>query len=277
MHETAPNRLAFTKMHGLGNDFLIVDSRHAGNRLSRRLVQRLGDRRTGVGFDQLADIRPASAAAAKLVFFNSDGSRSSTCGNATRCVARRLMEETGRDSVTLETERGQIACRDLGDGTIDVNMGQPIFDWQAIPLAREVDVKELPIDGRPAAVGLGNPHCVFIVDDAESINVRQRGSAIETDPLFPKRTNVEFVSISSDSSIRMRVWERGAGLTRASGSGACAAAICTRLAGATRADVTVHTDGGDLRVDWRDDGVWLAGPTAHVFDGVLTMADAERA
>ena len=276
MAENLINRLEFFKMHGLGNDFVVVDSRHRSTGVSSDIVRQISDRHTGIGFDQLADIRTTDDADAKIVFFNADGSESSTCGNATRCVARYLMKQTGTYRVFLETGRGRLECRFVGTGLISVNMGQPIFDWQRIPLARDTGEGFLPIEGNPMAVGFGNPHCVFLVDDADSINLSELGPVTESHPLFPERTNVEFVSVLSKSRIRMRVWERGVGVTRASGSGACAAAICMNRAGLSDRQVEVHADGGVLSVDWQSDGVWLAGPATHVFDGVVKIDSSTR-
>lgn len=273
MNETRPPQgLAFMKMHGAGNDFVVIDQRGRGDIVSASLAQALGDRHRGVGFDQLCTISDDTQADARLVFWNSDGTIAGACGNATRCVARFLMTESGRDRVKLRTERGLLIAEDAGDGLTRVNMGPPQLNWDEVPLAHQADTLHLPLSGDPAAVGMGNPHCVFFVDNAESVDVAGEGRKVEHDPLFPQRTNVEFASLTGPDRLRMRVWERGTGITLACGSGICATAVAAARRGITGRQVTVDVDGGTLQVDWRDDGVWLTGPTAHVFDGVLSPA-----
>lgn len=266
----ASGGLTFMKMHGLGNDFVIIDSRDRIPVVTPKLARALGDRNRGVGFDQLAEIRASTAADVDLDFWNSDGSRAGACGNATRCVAQFLMRENGHTALTLRTQRGILQAQLAADDLVSINMGVPQLDWADVPLAREVDTKSLPLDGAPVAIGMGNPHCVFFVKDAEAVDVARRGAAIEHDPLFPQSTNVEFAQIRSRSEIRMRVWERGTGITLACGSGACATAVAAHLKGLTEAKVRMQVDGGWLVLDWREDGVWMTGPTSHVFDASLT-------
>jgi diaminopimelate epimerase len=182
------------------------------------------------------------------------------------------MDETAARALTLRTERGLLACEDAGGGLTRVNMGPPVLDWRAIPLAQAVDPTHLPIEGAPTAVGMGNPHCVFFVDDAEAVDLAAFGPAHETHPLYPERTNVEIVQVLSAEAIRLRIWERGTGITLASGSCSCAAAVAAALRGMTGRAVRAEVDGGTLHIDWRDDGVWMTGPTAHVFDGMLTAS-----
>ncbi|MGS4944356.1 diaminopimelate epimerase [Meridianimarinicoccus sp. RP-17] len=270
--EQAPAPLPFVKMHGLGNDFVMIDTRPGLPPVTAPLARALGDRNRGVGFDQLAEILPADRAALRLRFWNADGSIAGACGNATRCVAAREMAATSAAHLTIETDRGILEATRGPDGRVSVNMGQPQRDWRAIPLARDVDTMALPLDGAPAAVGMGNPHCVFVVPDAAAAPVTTRGPLVEHDPLFPERTNVEFVHCRADGTLRLRVWERGAGVTLACGSGACATAVATHLLGLTPRAVEIELDGGWLSIDWRDDGVWMTGPTAHVFDGTLSPA-----
>ncbi|NDK35034.1 diaminopimelate epimerase [Rhodovulum sulfidophilum] len=265
-------RLPFMKMHGLGNDFVVIDRRQGGMPLSAGLVAAIADRHRGVGFDQLAVIEPAEDADARLVFYNADGSLSATCGNATRCIARHLINQTGRRELTLVTERGRLSARDAGEGLTSVNMGPPILDWRGVPLADDVDLDRLPIAGEPVATGMGNPHCTFFVDDAEAVDLETFGPEHEHHPLFPERTNVQVAHLAGPDRVRMRVWERGTGLTLASGSSSCAVAVAAARRGLTGRSVTILLDGGELRVDWREDGVWMTGPTAHVFDGVFTAA-----
>lgn len=261
--------IGFVKMHGLGNDFVVIDRRQGGRPVTAALAQALGDRHRGVGFDQLAEILPDETADARLVFWNADGSIAGACGNATRCVARLLLDETGKRSVAIRTGRGVLQAVDV-DGTLTaVNMGPPLLEPGQIPLAPGTDPLHLAIAGDPVAVGMGNPHCVFFVPDADSVDVAREGAAMEHHPLFPQATNVEFASLTGPDRLRMRVWERGTGITLACGSGTCATAVAAHLRGLTGRRVTVDVDGGTLEIDWRDDGVWMTGPTALVFRGEL--------
>jgi diaminopimelate epimerase len=260
------------KLLGLGNDFVVLDRRAGGPPVTATLARALGDRHRGVGFDQLAVITAADDAAARLTFFNSDGSLAGACGNATRCVARFLMAESGIEALHLRTGSRLLACEDAGDGLTRVNMGAPLTGWREIPLAREVDTLHLPIEGDPAATSMGNPHCTFFVEDAEAVDLAARGAEMEHHPLFPDRTNVQFASLLGPDRLRMRVWERGAGITLASGSSSCAVAVAAARRGLTGRTVALELDGGTIQIDWRDDGVWMTGPTAHVYDGHLTAA-----
>jgi diaminopimelate epimerase len=270
MDSLAQTGLPFMKMHGAGNDFVVIDSRGRGAVMTAGLARALGDRNRGVGFDQLAEITDADDADFGLVFWNSDGSQAGACGNATRCVSDHVMRGLGVEAVSLVTARGGLLARRAADGRVWVNMGEPQLDWQSIPLAREVDHLHLPLPGDPVAVGMGNPHCVHFVQDAEGVDLETLGPRIEHDPLFPQRTNVEFAALLSPCRMRMRVWERGTGITLACGSGACATAVAAHLRGMIGPRVALEVDGGTLEVDWRDDGVWLTGPVARVFDGVLS-------
>ncbi len=270
--------LAFRKMHGAGNDFVVIDSRRRGAVVTAALARAIGDRHRGVGYDQLAELRASDGPDADLVldFWNADGSRAGACGNATRCVADLVMAESGREKVAIRTARGLLRAERRG-GAIWVNMGAPLTDWRDVPLGSAQDTLHLPIEGDPAAVGMGNPHCVFFVPDAEAVALDTLGPRIEHHPLFPERTNVEFASLLGPDHLRMRVWERGTGITLACGSGACAVAVAANLRGLTGRQVDLVVDGGELRVDWRDDGVWLSGPVAYVFEGVLARALLEAA
>ena len=263
--------IAFMKMHGLGNDFVVLDGRVQPVAMTAALAQAIGDRHRGVGFDQLALIESdAGDADARLTFYNSDGSTAGACGNATRCIARHLLNEGSRSELVLITERGRLIARDAGDGLTSVNMGDPQLRWDEVPLAHEMDTLDLPIDGAPTATGMGNPHCTFFVEDAESVDLEARGSEIEHHPLYPQRTNVQFASLIGDNHLRMRVWERGVGVTLASGSSSCATAVAAARRGLTGRTVSIDLDGGRIEIDWRDDGVWMTGPTAHVFSGAFT-------
>ncbi|MFD2738284.1 diaminopimelate epimerase [Sulfitobacter aestuarii] len=274
MTDQRANGLPFMKMHGLGNDFVVLDARAGDLSVSPALARAIGHRQLGVGFDQLAVIEEGRGDA-HLTFYNSDGSLSAACGNATRCIARFLMDETGKSALQLSTARGNLAARDAGDGRTSVNMGAPQLHWQEIPLAHETDTLHLPIEGSPVATGMGNPHCTFFVEDVSAIELAAFGAGIEHHPLYPERTNVQVAQITGADRIRMRVWERGVGITLASGSSSCATAVAAARRGLTGRRVVIDLDGGTLEIDWRDDGVWMTGETAHVFSGVLTPAFLE--
>jgi len=265
-HDTG---LPFMKMHGLGNDFVILDARAQPEVITPAMAKGIGHRQFGVGFDQLAVIENGEADA-HLVFYNADGSTSAACGNATRCIARFLMDETGTSELALTTQRGTLQARDAGEGLTSVNMGQPQLGWQQIPLAEDVDTLELPIEGGPTATGMGNPHCTFFVNDAEAVSLEEFGARYEHHPLYPERTNVQVARIIGPDHIRMRVWERGVGITLASGSSSCATAVAAARRGLTGRKVQIELDGGTIWIDWCDDGVWMTGPTCHVFSGTLT-------
>ncbi|MGZ2259631.1 diaminopimelate epimerase [Roseobacter sp. A03A-229] len=269
MHSSDPIGLPFMKMHGLGNDFVVLDTRAQAIDVGATLARALGDRHRGVGFDQLA-VLSNGAEAPHLTFFNADGSGAAACGNATRCIARYLMDESGATELHLTTERGALMAREAGDGLTSVNMGHPQLDWAEIPLAHAMETLSLPIDGAPVATGMGNPHCTFFVDSVDHIDLATFGAALETHPLYPERTNVQIAEITGPDRIRMRVWERGVGITLASGSSSCATAVAAARRGLTGRAVQIDVDGGTLFVDWRDDGVWMTGPTTHVFSGTLT-------
>lgn len=269
MQQKLDTGLPFVKMHGLGNDFVVVDARMQDVSITPALARGIGHRHFGVGFDQLAVIENG-AADAHLVFYNSDGSTSAACGNATRCIARMLMDETGKTQLTLTTERGTLFAQDAGDGMTSVNMGLPQLEWHEIPLAEEMDTLELPIEGAPTATGMGNPHCTFFVENAEAIPLAEFGARYEHHPLYPERTNVQVAQVVGPDHIRMRVWERGVGITLASGSSSCATAVAAARRGLTGRKVQIDLDGGTLWVDWREDGVWMTGSTCHVFSGTLS-------
>ena len=263
-------QISFMKMHGLGNDFVIVDSRGPGPLISEEMARRLGNRHLGVGFDQLAVISDSPQADVALTFFNADGSTAGACGNATRCVAQYEMQRLGRTTLSLITERGILQARQQG-ALVSVNMGHPMLNWDEVPLAREMDTLHLPLEGQPTATGMGNPHCTFFVENADAIDLAQLGPKFEHDPLFSERTNVQFAHVLGENRLRMRVWERGVGVTLASGSSSCATAVAAARLGLTGPTVEIQLDGGSIHIDWREDGVWMTGATMHVFDGQLTV------
>jgi diaminopimelate epimerase len=266
--------LRFRKMHGLGNDFVVIDARAGAEPMTPALARALGDRHRGVGFDQLVVLGSDASADAAVTFWNADGSTAGACGNASRCVADLLMRESGEQRVTLRTVFGLLPGWREADGRITVDMGEPRFAWQEIPLAQAADTAALPIEGNPAAVSMGNPHCVFFVEDAEAVDLAMRGPAIETHPLFPERCNVEFASPLGPDHLRVRVWERGAGVTQACGSGACAVAAAAVRRGLTGRRLRLTLDGGDLDLHWPEGGgVAMTGPVAYVFEGELDPAE----
>ena len=263
------HQIPFMKMHGLGNDFVIVDSRNGGPQISSGIIKGLGDRHLGIGFDQLAIIHDSPNSDVALTFYNVDGSTAGACGNATRCIAQYEMDRLNINSLSLNTERGVLAAN-RSTGLVSVNMGHPQLKWDEIPLAHSMDTLNLPLDGNPTATGIGNPHCTFFVEDAEAIDLGHLGPILENNSLFPERTNVQFAHLIGKDHLRMRVWERGVGVTMASGSSSCATAVAAARLGLTGREVTLQLDGGPININWRDDGVWMTGATMHVFNGALT-------
>ncbi|MEM7124650.1 MAG: diaminopimelate epimerase [Pseudomonadota bacterium] len=266
--------LDFIKMHGLGNDFVIVDAREHVHELSREAIRRIGDRHTGIGFDQLLRIEPSDKADAFMRIWNPDGSDAEACGNGTRCVAHLLMDEDGRDSAEIETVAGVLPCR-LSEAGISVDMGPANLAWRDIPLASDMDTLAIdlgdPAPGQAVAVNMGNPHMVFFVDDAEAIDVPAVGAALERHSVFPEGANVSFAQVTGDNQLRLRVWERGAGQTQACGSAACATGVAANRRGLAGRQTTINLDGGPLTITWReDDGhVLMAGTVAFSFHGVM--------
>ncbi len=270
-------RIDFTKMHGLGNDFVIVDARLRDPELDAAAYRAIGDRRRGVGYDQFLTILPArNGGTAFLKIHNPDGSEAEACGNGTRCVAAVLMDETGRQDAVIETVAGTLACERSADGRVTVDMGMAALGWRDIPLATDVDTLNVALDGAPMSgaccVNIGNPHAVFFVDDAEAVALAEIGPMLEHHPMFPERANIEFATILSPREIRMRVWERGAGITQACGSGACATVVAAARRGLAERRADVVLDGGTLTIEWTEGGrVLMTGPTATSFSGTLTL------
>lgn len=272
----------FLKMHGLGNDFVVIDARthtdlSGPDGIPVPAGRLIADRRLGIGCDQLISIEhdPEQRGDIFMRIRNPDGGEAEACGNATRCIANLIMTETGQGSVAIRTLGGDLsATRDAATGVVTVDMGPAYLGWNEIPVAADCDTLSLPLDiqgyDQPVGVNMGNPHAVFIVPDAEAVPLSEIGPVIESDPLFPERTNVEFVQILSRERIRMRVWERSAGITQACGSGACAALVATARRGLTERTAEVVLDGGPLTITWREDGhVLMAGPVATSFTGTL--------
>lgn len=279
----------FVKMHGLGNDFVILDLRGGQQAPSPSLVRAIADRRRGIGFDQLITVEDEKhpQLSAYMGIFNPDGSRSGACGNATRCVAHILMTEENSESVTLRTDFGPLPCWRVDGGLVKVNMGSPKLGWEDIPLSEasdttRIDVKLGPIDNPslwgPGAVNMGNPHAVFFVEDADAVPVDKLGPMIENHPMFPERANVEFCHVIDRGRIRMRVWERGAGVTQACGSGACASVVAGVRRELIDRKCVVDLDGGPLTIEWdENDNVMMTGPIATSFSGEIGPDILEQA
>ncbi|KPF86164.1 diaminopimelate epimerase [alpha proteobacterium AAP38] len=269
--------IPFLKMHGLGNDFVVIDARTRPVPLTAAHARAIGDRRRGVGFDQLILIEPPQDRAADIFMriLNPDGSEAGACGNATRCVASLVGIGLGRDELVIQTISGLLRCWLHADGTVTVDMGPARLDWQQIPVAEACDTLHLPAAAGPLSdgvgVNMGNPHAVHFVPDAEAVDLTQWGPQLERHPFFPDRANIEVVSITGPASVRMRVWERGAGITDACGSGACAVGVAAIRRGLVQGRrVAVTLDGGILNIEWRDDGhVLMTGPVATSFAGTL--------
>jgi len=268
-------KLPFIKMHGLGNDFVVLDGRAAPIALNDAQIRAIADRRTGVGFDQMIVIEPPkNGADAYMRILNADGGEVEACGNATRCVASWLSEEAHRPALSIETVVGTLLTNVNADGTVTVDMGEARLGWDEIPLAREMDTLTVMAGVAPLAeatcVNVGNPHAVYFVADVEGVPMAEIGPRIEHDPMFPQRINVEAVQILSPTRMRMRVWERGVGITRACGTGACASLVAAVRRGLSERKADVILDGGTLTIEWTEDGrVLMTGPVAISYRGEL--------
>lgn len=271
----------FLKMHGTGNDFVVLDARARAVALTSEDVKRLADRHFGIGCDQLLVLKASDKAEAFMQIFNADGSQISTCGNATRCVADFLMKESGRSEATLETGAGTRSGKRLANGDVEVNMGAPKFGWAEIPLAETRNTMHLGLEVGllmdPVAVNMGNPHAIFFVRDLAHVKMAEWGPKLEHHPLFPERANISAVQVMEDSRIKMLVWERGTGITLACGSAACAAVVAGVRRGLIHPQCTVDLPGGTLAIDWqKTDGaasgdVRMSGPVAYVFSGEIEI------
>jgi len=276
-------RASFVKMHGCGNDFVVFDERAGPLGFTQARAAALADRRTGIGCDQFITIEPpppngplGSTAAAFMRIRNPDGAEAGACGNATRCVAALLAAETGQAAQTIRTEAGDLPAVVLAPDRVTVDMGQPRLDWRDIPLARPMDTLHLDLAlgtvADPAACSMGNPHATFFVEDIGALPIDTLGPALEYDTLFPERANIGFAEVLGPERLRLRVWERGAGLTLACGSGACAALVNAHRRGLVARSATVVVDGGELEITWRADGhVLMTGPVATAFSGSVDL------
>ena len=269
-------KVPFLKMHGLGNDFVVLDCRRAAIALDAAEVRALADRRTGIGCDQVILLEPSRHPDAHLSMRirNADGSEAEACGNATRCVASLIHRETRDPRVRIETVAGLLEADALQDGSITVDMGPARTGWREIPLARPTDTNEVDLTlgplSRPVCTNVGNPHATFFVDDVEAVDLAELGPALEHHPLFPQSANIGVATIRGRQNIRLRVWERGAGLTPACGSGACAALVAAHRRGLADRRAAIELDGGRLDIAWREDGhVVMTGPAKLSFEGAF--------
>ena len=287
--------LAFTKMHGLGNDFVVIDARTgkpgAGLAISAAQAVAIADRRTGVGCDQfilIEDVPDGEANQGVDAFMrirNADGGEVDACGNATRCIGAVLLDETGKDTVLIRTGADLLTVTRAGNGAgyglVTVDMGLARVGWDEIPLSAEADTLHLDLSrgllSDPAAASMGNPHATFFVDDAEAVAIAEHGPGLEHDPIFPERANIGVAQIIAPDRMRLRVWERGVGLTSACGTGACAAVVNAHRRGLADRRMVVVVDGGELLIDWREDRpggagrVFMTGPAKTSFSGLLTL------
>ena len=273
----------FLKMHGCGNDFVVLDARDEPYEVMPALARALADRRTGIGCDQLIMVEPpprGSGAAAFMRIWNADGSEAGACGNATRCVGGLIAREDGRRKLVMATVSGNLPVVLRRGGEVEVDMGRPGLDWRDVPLADEMDTLHLAMTapdgeevGRPAALSMGNPHVTFFVPAVSAVSVEVLGPVLERHPLFPERANIGFAQVLAPDRIRLRVWERGAGLTRACGSGACAALVNAHRRGLAGRRAAIQLDGGTLEIAWREkDGhVLMTGPTTTTFTGLIDL------
>ena len=269
----------FRKMNGLGNDFVVLDARAHPLALKAAQIAAIAERNRGIGCDQVIALEPSDFADVFMRIWNADGGEVGACGNAARCVAALLVAERGSPQVSIETESGMLAATVAKDGSVTIDMGAPRFAWNEIPLSQPFDdtrAVELPQFsgfglGAASMVNVGNPHCIFFVENIEAHDLGRFGPALEHDKLFPERANISLAQVTGPSSLRLRTWERGAGLTRACGTAACAAAVAAARRGLTGRHVTVTLPGGDLVIDWRDadDHILMTGPFALDYQGTI--------
>ncbi|CAI8357806.1 MAG: diaminopimelate epimerase [SAR116 cluster bacterium MED-G04] len=274
--------LTFTKMHGIGNDVVVIDGRQRDIALTADQARLIADRNFGIGCDQIMLITASDDADIGLKIYNNDGSESGACGNGTRCVADLVLDPDDTGKLTMDSTGGMLeAWRD--GAMIAVDMGVPGLNWQDIPLAHEADTLHVDLghDGLPPAVmvNMGNPHAVHLVDDAEAIDLAVTGPVLEHHPIFPERANIEFAHPLGENRLRMRVWERGAGITIACGTGACATLVAAARRGIIGREADIVLDGGVLNITWRedDDRIIMRGPSTAVFSGSMTLPDQVRA
>jgi diaminopimelate epimerase len=274
----------FRKMNGLGNDFVVLDARPRPLPLLPDVARAIADRKEGIGCDQLIVLEPSRKADVFMRIFNADGGEVGACGNAARCVAALVAAERGTPAVSIETESGVVGATVNPDDSVTIDMGAPRFAWSEIPLAepfhdtRRIELQIGPIDDpvlhSPSVVNVGNPHCLFFVEDVEAHDLARFGPMLEHHPLFPERANISLVQVLAPHALKVRTWERGAGLTRACGTAACAAAVAAARRDLAGRKVKVGLPGGDLLIEWResDDHILMTGPYALDYEGVLPVA-----
>jgi len=263
-------------MHALGNDFVVFDARTSPMALGNAQLQHLASRHRGVGCDQVIILEPSKKADLIMRIFNADGGEVGACGNAARCVGLFLMEEQKTSEVLIETQSALLQCRSISSKLISIDMGEPHLDWQDIPLSRQEDTLHLGIAAGPlenaVAVNIGNPHAVFFVSDCSSINLRRLGPILETNAVFPERANISVAEVIDSENIRLRVWERGTGITLACGTAACATLVAANRRGICERKANILLDGGVLQIDWQKNGrVIMTGPATKSFTGTIDI------
>ena len=266
---------SFRKMHGLGNDFVIFDGRMDQLDLTDDQARHIANRNRGIGCDQIITLLPSAQADVFMRIQNADGSEVNACGNATRCVGDILIREKDCDTVTIETGAGLLVASRDGD-LIRVDMGAPLRDWQQIPLSQEMDTDHMALImgplSDPVAANMGNPHVIFFVDNVDDIPLTELGPQIENHALFPERVNVSIVEDCGNGKLRQRVWERGAGITQACGSGACAAVVAASVRGIVDRKAAIELDGGVLHMHWDGDNhVQMSGGVTYAFEGEINL------
>lgn len=278
-----PLMTPFVKMHGLGNDFVVIDARQRAFRPDQALAAAIADRKTGVGFDQMLVMRPPKDPRADVFMsiYNADGGEVEACGNGTRCVARRIMAETGETRAIVETVAGLLDARQAPEDLVAVDMGRVETDWDKIPLGEHCDTLHVPLAlgplADPVAGNVGNPHVTFFVDDLDAVDLETLGPELERHAIFPERANIGVAQVIDRQRARLRVWERGVGETKACGTGACAAAVALARRDLTERDVEIELLGGPLQLVWRPDGhIVMTGPAASAFVGAFDTAELIR-
>jgi len=282
MMDDTRKHIPFRKMNGLGNDFVVLDARARVIPMNAEIASAISDRRTGIGCDQLIILENDRHADAFMRIRNSTGGEVDACGNATRCVGDILMTETGSASATIRTNAGLLECsRSSEPGIITADMGKPKLKWDQIPIAEDMDTRLIelqigpidePILHSPSVVNVGNPHCIFWVDDIDAYDLENIGPMLEHHPMFPQRANISLAHVTSRKDITLKVWERGVGITQACGSAACAVLVAASRKNLTDRKATVHLPGGPLVIEWRqqDSHILMSGPYQYEFDGILS-------
>ena len=272
-------KINFTKMHGLGNDFILIDCRKKNIPGLSGMIKKYSNRNFGIGFDQALILLPSKKADFRMDIYNADGGRVEMCGNGIRCFAKYIWDRklSKKSILEIETLAGIIRPKKAGK-MVRVDMGEPILEGEKIPTTMMDRIINYPLLIESEAflitsVSIGNPHCVIFIDDVDKFPVARFGPLIENHQLFPKRTNVEFIQVVNDKRLKMRVWERGSGETLACGTGACAAAVAANLNNLAGRKVTVHLAGGDLKIEWseKDNHVYMTGPAVEVYEGIVEI------